>query len=67
MAEGMKEGYVIAAVGGALGLACSWGAWIAYRGYTRLAVELESGTKTYAVQKQDPALLDFITRVEHAL
>ena len=67
VAQNVKEGYIFAGVGAAFGLACLWGAWLAYRGYTRLAVDLESGTKTYAVQSQDPALLEFVTRVEHAL
>ena len=67
VAENMKEGYVFAAVGAAFGVGCLWGAWLAYRGYTRLAIDLETGTKTYAVQEQDPALFEFITRVEHAL
>jgi hypothetical protein len=67
VAENMKQGYIFAAAGAAFGVACLWGAWLAYKGYTRLAVDLESGTKTYAVQSRDPALLQFVTRVEHAL
>ncbi len=66
-AQKIKEGYIFAAVGAIVGVACLWGAWFAYRGYTRLEVDLDSGTKTYAVQRQDPALLEFIKRVEHAL
>ena len=67
VAENMKEGYVFAAIGATFGVACLWGAWLAYRGFTRLAVDLESGTKIYAVQRQDPALQEFVTQVEHAL
>ena len=67
VAGNMNGGYIFAAIGAAFGIVCAWGAWLAYRGYTRLAVDLESGTRTYAVQNQDPALLEFVTRVEHAL
>jgi hypothetical protein len=66
-AQKIKEGYIFAAIGAIVGVACLWGAWLAYRGYTRIEVDLDSGTMTYAVQQQDPALLEFIKRVEHAL
>ena len=67
MAESMKVGYIFAAFCAAFGIACLWGAWHAYRGYTQLAVDLETGTKTFAIQSQDPELLAFVTRVEHSL
>jgi len=67
VAEILTVGYIFAVVGAASGIACLWGAWLAYRGYTRLAVDLESGTKTYEVQNLHPELLVFVTQVEHAL
>lgn len=63
----MNQGYIFAALGSAFGFACAWGSWLAYRGYTRLAIELDSGVKTYTVQAQDPDLLVFVTKIEHAL
>jgi hypothetical protein len=63
----MIEGYVFGAVGLILGLSCLWGARMTHRGYTLLVIDLESRLMTYAVQAQDPALLAFVTKVEHAL
>ena len=67
LAAELREGYIMASIGLLLSLGCAWGAVVAARGYLRLAVELPSGSKAYAIQNRDPMLLLFVQRVEQSL
>lgn len=60
-------GNVLSGSAAAAALLSAAATYWAYRGYTRLAISLASGPKNYAVHAVDPALMDFVTKVEHAL
>jgi len=64
MAKLMREGNLLGWCGFLLGAVSTSLAFVFSRGYMRLAVELESGPKTYTLQRQDAQLHNFVQKIE---
>jgi hypothetical protein len=63
----VQQGNMFSIAAGVVAILCLLASYFAFRGYTSLLIDLESGAKKYLVQKQDAQLLEFVTKVEHSL
>ena len=67
IADYLREQYPVVGGGLLLALCSVVGLVFAMRRFVRLAVELQSGAKTYVIHHQDSQLLSFVQKVEQSI